>query len=201
VVQFAPEYSDYKDYYESYDGIYFSDDGGSHFTKVYNLNGPLYADDNWAKYKLNVSTLASGASLDLTSKFVIRFQHYGDGPIAKGGFAFDDICVDGNNRYEENPGEDVTPAIVTLKCYPNPFNPEITICYSLSESCNEINIKIFNIKGQLVKDFSNCPVISGEHLVVWRGVDEQGSNAGSGIYLVRISSGDTTEKQKIILLK
>ena len=200
-VQLVFYWKDYKDQYENYDGIYFSEDGGNNFTKIYDLNGQLYTYDKWAKYTINVSTLAANASLHLTSQFVIRFQHYGDRPIASGGFAFDDISIDGLSRDEYKPEDGVVETNFNLKCYPNPFNPETKISYSLSRPSDEVSIKIYNIKGQLVKNFSNCPAISGNHSVIWNGRDNKGSISGSGVYFIQFTSNNQDVMQKVMLLK
>ncbi|NQV18556.1 MAG: hypothetical protein HQ534_08440, partial [Armatimonadetes bacterium] len=49
---------------------------------------------------------------------------------------------------------------------PNPFNPTTTISFSTPED-NEIELTVFNIKGQKVKQLVSDHVSSGEHSVVW----------------------------------
>jgi hypothetical protein len=60
-----------------------------------------------------------------------------------------------------------------LSNYPNPFNPETTISYSVPTFC-EVNLAIYNTKGQRVKTLVNEPKASGTHRVVWIGDDNNG---------------------------
>jgi PKD repeat protein len=77
------------------DGVYFSNNGGSSFVKVFNLNGASYANQAWQNFTLDVDQLAAGAGLSLTSTFVVKFQQYDNYPMTSDGFAFDDISVTG----------------------------------------------------------------------------------------------------------
>lgn len=72
------------------DGIYFSDDAGENFSKVYDFQD---TSGNYMDFSLNVSELAEAASLVFTDKFVIRFQHRTAQTIEQGGITIDDIKV------------------------------------------------------------------------------------------------------------
>ncbi|MEM9022597.1 MAG: hypothetical protein AAGB22_02560, partial [Bacteroidota bacterium] len=83
-------WKEFSDENHSQDGIYFSDNGGSSFTKVHSLNnGP----STYTEVVLDVDDLADNNGLNLNGNFVIRFQHRDNYPIASDGFAFDDISV------------------------------------------------------------------------------------------------------------
>ncbi len=86
-------WKDFGDETHTQDGIYFSSNGGSTYTKVYSLNGGSYSDNTWRSFTLDVDALAATYALALTSTFVIKFQQYDDYPISTDGFAFDDISV------------------------------------------------------------------------------------------------------------
>jgi len=64
-----------------------------------------------------------------------------------------------------------------------------------------VSIRIYNVKGQLVKNFSKCPAQSGNHSVVWNGRDDEGYIAGTGVYFIRFTSNNQEEMQKVMLLK
>ncbi|MCD4650399.1 MAG: hypothetical protein K8S56_01225, partial [Candidatus Cloacimonetes bacterium] len=51
-----------------------------------------------------------------------------------------------------------------LTCYPNPFNPETTIEFMLTEPY-QTQLSVFNIKGQLVKTLVNQRLQSGVHKI------------------------------------
>jgi hypothetical protein len=86
-------WKDFGDETHTQDGIYFSNNGGSSYVKVYNLNGGDFTDNVWKSVTLDLDALAATAGLSLTSTFVVKFQQYDDYPVATDGLAFDDISV------------------------------------------------------------------------------------------------------------
>jgi len=84
--------------------------------------------------------------------------------------------------------------------YPNPFNPETTIRYSLHKE-SRVTISIYSIKGQLVRKLVDGKYSAGSHKVVWNGKDELGRSTGSGVYFYRMSTGDYSAVKKMLLLK
>ncbi len=87
----------------------------------------------------------------------------------------------------------------TLHCiYPNPFNPETTISFSVATG-ETATIEIFNIRGQRVKSFDRFH--EGQHNTVWNGTDDSNRHVGSGIYFCRLLTGSRSEVRKLMLLK
>jgi alpha-tubulin suppressor-like RCC1 family protein len=84
--------------------------------------------------------------------------------------------------------------------YPNPFNPDTTIRYSLKVA-SKVNISIFNTKGRLIKVLNNEYQKSGIYQVTWNGKDNKEKVVASGIYLVKMQTDQGLEFQKITLLK
>ena len=85
--------------------------------------------------------------------------------------------------------------------YPNPFNPNTTISYSVKEN-SLVRILVYNTKGQLVKTLVDEEKVPGNHSVQWNGVDHRGRNVASGVYFYMVSIGDDFRKtQKMMLLK
>ncbi|MCF7858283.1 MAG: T9SS type A sorting domain-containing protein [Candidatus Cloacimonetes bacterium] len=83
---------------------------------------------------------------------------------------------------------------------PNPFNPETKIRFHLQEP-EFITLKIYNLKGQLVKTLADKYFEGGEHSIIWQGKNDQGKDPGSGIYIYHLKSKQTSEMRKAILLK
>ena len=75
------------------DGVYFSDNGGSSFVKVYDLNGQSFTNQTWQNITIDLDQAAASAGLSLSSTFVVKFQQYDNYPMTSDGFAFDDISV------------------------------------------------------------------------------------------------------------
>ena len=88
-----------------------------------------------------------------------------------------------------------------LASYPNPFNPEITINYFNSKADASSSLKIYNIKGQLVKNISNLNRSKGVQSVVWNGNDNGNNQVATGTYFVVLKSSGVTSTNKILLLK
>jgi flagellar hook assembly protein FlgD len=64
-----------------------------------------------------------------------------------------------------------------------------------------VQINIYNIKGQKVRELVNGVYPPGEHKVVWNGKDDNGLAVGSGIYFYRMIAGEYAETRKMLLLK
>ncbi|NOZ47086.1 MAG: PKD domain-containing protein [Chlorobi bacterium] len=86
-------WKDFSDETHSSDGVYFSDNGGTSFVKVFDLNGGSYTNNSWSEFTLDVDQLAASNGLSLSGTFVVKFQQYDNYSIATDGMAFDDISV------------------------------------------------------------------------------------------------------------
>jgi len=84
--------------------------------------------------------------------------------------------------------------------YPNPFNPETTIYYSLKENL-QVTLNVYNIKGQLMKTLVNDIKPVGDHSVIWNGRDDKGKLVSGGIYFYKIKAGNGERIRKMILVK
>ncbi len=84
--------------------------------------------------------------------------------------------------------------------YPNPFNPETEISYSLSEE-QKVNISVYNIKGQKVKTLTEKVQDQGEHSITWHGKDDHGKDVSSGVYFFKLNIGKEKFYRKAVLLK
>lgn len=89
--------------------------------------------------------------------------------------------------------------------YPNPFTNFTTIYFSLPiKNVESIEIKIYNIKGQLVrnlkptkpKDYNSIPS------VIWNGKDKIDTQLASGIYLYQlVNDNEVVDTKKMVLLR
>ncbi|MCF7814069.1 MAG: T9SS type A sorting domain-containing protein [Candidatus Cloacimonetes bacterium] len=189
------------------DGIYFSDDGGSNFTKVYSLNGQSYRDRTWEDFSLDVDVLASNNDLELTNRFVIKFQQRDNNPISgyfdNDGFAFDNISITssggGSDTYYS---DDLLPTESRVSIYPNPFNPQTSIALNLTETDkqNPVSVGIYNVKGQLVRTLVDNEVITNAS-IIWDGTDNTGRHTSSGMYFAKVNTQSNTITKKMVLLK
>lgn len=79
--------------------------------------------------------------------------------------------------------------------YPNPFNPQTTIYFGIPKS-STVNITIYNLKGEIVKELFIGRKQAGSYFVVW-----DARNIPSGMYLIRFQAGDFIQIKKCLLLK
>ena len=88
-----------------------------------------------------------------------------------------------------------------LSNYPNPFNPSTTIEFSIQND-SQIELSIFNIKGQKIKTLTQNEFLKGTHSIIWNGDDEEGQAVSSGVYLYQLNINDKIEAvKKCLLLK
>ena len=117
-------------------------------------------------------------------------------------------CVDGNQGDQntsncENVNVDTAfnPYQYEIsKAYPNPFNPVITIVYSLPSNVL-IEGSIFDISGKRVSTLFNEIQSPGKKMVKWGGRNEDGRIMSAGIYYFRLSSGSQFKTKKLLLVK
>ena len=88
-----------------------------------------------------------------------------------------------------------------LTNYPNPFNPETTMVFNLPEA-GQVQLDIYNIKGQKVKTLLDCYMSPGRSEMLWNSKDDNGKRVSSGVYFYRLNVNDKIEKiKKMLLLK
>ncbi|MBC8385737.1 MAG: T9SS type A sorting domain-containing protein, partial [Candidatus Cloacimonetes bacterium] len=90
--------------------------------------------------------------------------------------------------------------IYDLRNSPNPFYPETTISFSLSEPAR-IKVTVYNIKGQEVIRLFNGFCSEDNFSVSWNGKDSSGSDVTSGIYYYKLQTQGYSKINKMILMK
>jgi subtilisin family serine protease len=83
---------------------------------------------------------------------------------------------------------------------PNPFNPRTTIAYTLP-TAGLVSLRIFDIRGHLVRTLVDGQMLAGRHEVVWQAEDDRGNRVASGMYLYRLRTADDVRTQRMCLLK
>ncbi len=89
---------------------------------------------------------------------------------------------------------------ITVTNYPNPFNPETTILYNIPES-GEVEISIYNLKGQLINTLISEFQAKGEHSIVWNGTDNENNTVATGVYLSVVKTENEQRSNKMLLMK
>lgn len=84
--------------------------------------------------------------------------------------------------------------------FPNPFNPNTVIGYTLSAD-GLITLKIYDILGRRVRTLLEERQYAGRYTVSWDGHDEAGQPVGSGLYIYRLQIGSASLSRKMLLIQ
>ena len=87
-----------------------------------------------------------------------------------------------------------------LKTSPNPFNPRLTIQYSLPVG-GSARLEVIDLRGHVVQVLFDEFRPAGEDQTVWNGLDRRGQAAASGVYLVRLVTQEGFTDQRVTLLR
>ncbi len=94
-----------------------------------------------------------------------------------------------------------TPApFLDLSNYPNPFNAESTIEFSLKE-INPVSLIIYTMTGQQIRRLVTETLPADVHRVIWDGTDNSGREVSSGIYIYQVQTGGYAESNKMMLMR
>lgn len=144
-VRFQFWWAEWNDETEPQDGIYVSDNGGSNFTKVLDLNGASYTDLQWNYFDINLDSVNTFHGLSYTATYVVKLQQYDDYYLAGGndGFLFDDINVvstlaTGMDAFSE----------AQIKIFPNPANEWVNV--SLKGFSKDARYNLMSIDGKVL---------------------------------------------------
>ncbi len=116
-----------------------------------------------------------------------------------------EVLVDSSTSLEENQIQKVIQLV--LQVTPNPSRYSIDIRYQIPSEVDSRqyavgSIRIYDIVGQLVKNFSVPTVNSLEpSIIIWDGSDDQNRILGSGVYFLQFSVGDYSETKKLLLVR
>jgi len=90
-----------------------------------------------------------------------------------------------------------------LRCFPNPFNPRVTIELAVTATPNAaVTIEVFDVRGHKVRTLHDGPLPVGiRHGLTWDGCDDRGRAMASGVYLVQAKAGPRQVGQKVTLLR
>jgi len=94
----------------------------------------------------------------------------------------------------------VTEGFALLCNYPNPFNPQTVISYSLRRSAS-VRLSVFDLKGREIATLVHGETrASGKHRVVFFATDRNGVALPGGVYLCRLETPYFTEIRKMTLI-
>ncbi|MBZ0263447.1 T9SS type A sorting domain-containing protein [bacterium] len=115
---------------------------------------------------------------------------WGDDPNEAETFGFQRSANAVDERSELQPGE-----FNLEQNYPNPFNPSTRIDFSLQRA-GAVQLTVYDLMGREIATLVDRVMAQGRHTVNFHGED-----LASGVYFYKLSSGDVTHVQKMMLMK
>jgi hypothetical protein len=89
---------------------------------------------------------------------------------------------------------------LSISAYPNPFNPETTVRYTLPAR-GRVTIEVFDARGAHVAKLVDAVTPAGAYTVTWNGHDDRGNTVSSGVFFARLTSPAGVRSYKMTLLK
>jgi len=90
--------------------------------------------------------------------------------------------------------------------YPNPFNPETVVEYSVKEK-SDVTLSIYDILGRKIYEVEQPGINSGRYDMRWQGTNKYGEKVSSGVYILEMraksleSSTEYRSSIKLLLAK
>ena len=92
-----------------------------------------------------------------------------------------------------------------LQNFPNPFNPETWIPYTLADAA-EVTVHIYDIQGALVRQLAIGQQGAGRYLsrqtaAYWDGRDQSGESVASGVYFYTLEANAFSKTRRMVIRK
>jgi len=84
--------------------------------------------------------------------------------------------------------------------YPNPFNSQTTIRFAIPHQA-KVTLRIYNLKGELVRTLIDQMRLAGEYSLQWDGKNDAGVSVNSAVYFYRLESAGRSEVKKLTFIK
>ncbi len=153
------------------------DDGFSSVLTFSGITPPIYLNETWAQIR--------GICDYNHSEFGINPRSYSD-----------------LNRTVGVDDEQTAAPINNMEVYPNPIfqNTHIKVTDNQVKAGEKVNVKIFNIRGQLVRGIKLESKDNNQFEADWDGIDQNGGKCASGIYMIRTDHAGNRLSKKIVVV-
>lgn len=105
-----------------------------------------------------------------------------------------------DNGLSVNPEANEVPALQIKALYPNPFSVQCFLNIE-GKSSEKVNISIFNIKGERIRNAEVQLNPQGKYQYQWDGKDSYQQETSNGIYFMKVSNSNYSKTGKILKLK
>lgn len=130
-----------------------------------------------------------------------KYYTYTDRPKGTGKLQYRLKQIDNDGTFEYSPIVEVDlsgmlPRDITIKNFPNPFNPETNINITIPEAAETV-VDIYNIKGEKLRSLHTAKLEAGTTL----SLKLDGSDLPSGVLIIRVTAGKHRKSHKVMLMK
>lgn len=91
-------------------------------------------------------------------------------------------------------------AVSILGNYPNPFNPETIIEFSLPKEA-VASVSVYSVTGQRIRTLASGPMSPGAHSLRWDGRDDSGRAVSSGAYIAEVRAGNVRVAHRMMMVR
>ncbi len=92
------------------------------------------------------------------------------------------------------------PLALNFECFPNPFRDYTTIQFSVNRE-DHYRLDVFDVNGRLLDVLTDEYLMPGTYYIDWFGTGAAMNEASGGVYTVRLSTGNTIETRKLLMIK
>jgi hypothetical protein len=182
--------------YEDSFSVEVSGDGGGSWEEVETVAVSSSASSGYTRVQFRLSDL-------LAPTATVQFRFLASDPVWPSlvEAAIDDFEVlDAVATPVPEPGPLLVDRARLDAARPNPFRGSTTVRFALP-SAAEARLAVYDAAGRRVRTLVTGAQGAGEHSVEWDGRDAGGAKASSGVYWVRLESGNITDSRRIVLLR
>jgi len=174
------------------DGVFGGGDDVEHELTFDETTTPALATEEWIHFDIPMSEFTGLVTTEHMAQMILTADP-GPNTVYVDNIYFSNYMVAADDNL-------INSAFILRNNYPNPFNPTTNISFSLNEPSN-VNLTVYNIKGEKVRTLVNSEMDADTHTVVWNGMDDNSKPVASGIYFYKMKAQNYTSTKKMILMK
>lgn len=84
--------------------------------------------------------------------------------------------------------------------HPNPFQPATTIEYSIPAK-SHVTLVVYDVRGCRVRTLVHAEKNPGLHRNTWNGLNDKGTEVGSGVYFIRLEANGLRKTRKVVRIR
>jgi hypothetical protein len=141
--------------------------------------------------------------IDLTSEMRLRFVACDEGSGSLTEALIDDVWI---GRFDLGSAAVSDPVLAPrgqfrlVAAQPNPFNPITLLGFEVTAR-ERVELRIYDVRGRLVRTLVDGMVDPGVHRAVFDGRNERGQDVASGTYFVELTAGGRRATEKLSLVR